>query len=205
MTSSPTLLKILNGYGERGLKSPIRGSEIDSLLKSYSETFDGLLDLIPSSDHHFLMDPGRTKSNLSFNDLKKFIRDDGPFDLRKFGVPFGSRVGLIFPNGAELAVGVIALLCHWCVLPINYVNTPAETAAELRDANVVAVIAHHELPYLQKLTEVTDEKKPALTILSASPDSNSLGLFSITQLSFVKVGVPSFPTTSTPPQLTTKK
>ena len=75
------------------------------------------------------MDPGRTKSNLSFNDLKKFIRDDGPFDLRKFGVPFGSRVGLIFPNGAELAVGVIALLCHWCVLPINYANTPAETAA----------------------------------------------------------------------------
>jgi len=130
------------------------------------------------------MDPSQTKSNLSFNKLRYFIRDDGPFDLRKLVFLFlaqGSRVGLTFPNGAELAIGVIGLLCHWCVLPINYSNTLTETIAELRNANIVAVIAHHDLPYLFNLMELSFVEK-SFTILSATPDSWNLGIFSITQL-----------------------
>ena len=182
------LLKILNGYGEKGSKSPIRGAEIDTLFRSFGCKYDSISDLIPDSDHHFLIDPSGVKLNLAFQDLKTFIRENGPFDLTQFGVPYGARVALIFPNGAELAVGLIALLSNWCVLPINYANTLAETIVELRDANITAVIANYDLSYLQKLSkEALSTCGKELTIFSAYPDPETFGLFTMTPLTPTKL------------------
>ena len=185
------VLKILNGYGEKGSKSPIRGAEIDGLFRSYGCKckYDGLADLIPYSKNHFLIDPSGAKLNLAFKDLSIFIRKNGPFDLTQFNVPYGARVALIFPNGAELAVGIIALLSNWCVLPINYANTLTETTAEFRDANITAVIAHYELPYLHKLSveDISTTSGRILTLLSACPDPETFGLFTITTLTHPKM------------------
>ena len=68
-----------------------------------------LLDFLPGNDSYAILEPtgaGLQSSNdsdgmkgdrspLSHSELKKFIAND--FDLRKYGIPWGTRLGVLIP------------------------------------------------------------------------------------------------------------
>ncbi len=135
--TTPPLLKKLDNYGQQGLKTPIRGYEVGEILKDYEQ----FTDLLPSSNQPAICDPAAVngaKKPLSHHRLKKFITEE--FDLRQFGVSYGQRVAILLPNGAELAVALLATISHWCAAPINATNTWEEIKSELQSTKATAVI-----------------------------------------------------------------
>eukprot|EP01038_Epipyxis_sp_PR26KG_P006462 gene6462-8890_t len=135
----------LAGYGQNGLKSPIRGVDVGSLLQGY----DSLLDLLPRSNFPAIIEPSSTVSSvenyseripLTHARLHQFICNE--FDLTKdpYNIPFGSRVAILLPNGPELAVVMLSVISRWCAAPINITNTYEEIKSELMNTQSVAII-----------------------------------------------------------------
>lgn len=100
------ILKKLNNYGKNGLVHPIRGCEVGKLIQGYGK----LIDLLPDNDKQAILEPlkkslknnskldvNANRLTLSHKELKSFIQND--FDLTKFGVIDGSRIGVLLPNG----------------------------------------------------------------------------------------------------------
>lgn len=129
------LLQKLNNYGEEGLKTPIRGIEVGTLLQDYVQ----LTDLLPSIDSPAICDPlNQDRIPLTHKRLKKFITEE--YDLTKFGIQHGSRVGILLPNGPELAVALLSTISKWCAAPINATNTWEEIKMELQSTKACAII-----------------------------------------------------------------
>ena len=80
-----------------------------------------LLDLLPGNDGDAILEPigsGLQSSNdsdgmkrdrkpLSHSELKRFIAND--FDLRKYGIPWGTRLGVLIPVFLLLSI-IITLI-----------------------------------------------------------------------------------------------
>ena len=138
MKKSP-LLELLNNYGNNGNNKKIRGHEIGLLLKKYKS----ILDFIPQTESNAILEPTalngeQTNTPLTHKRLCEFITNE--FDLNKFGLKDGDRVSVLIPNGPELAVTIVALLCRWCAAPINPTNTWQEIKAELISTQARAII-----------------------------------------------------------------
>lgn len=132
--SVPVLQK-LGSYGQNGLRTPIRGSEVGELLKDYRN----LADLLPSTNTPAICEPLNTeRMPLTHQRLKTFIQNE--FDLVKFGIPWSRRVAILLPNGAELAVALLAVTSHWCAAPINSTSTWQEIKLELMSTRAVAIL-----------------------------------------------------------------
>ena len=130
----PPLLLKLNNYGQNGLNRSIRGKEVQNLLAGYAN----LADLMCSSDKDAIVEPmGARRNALTHKRLKEFVEE---FPLKEFGIQPGARVGVMLPNGPELAVALMGLISQWCAAPINLTNTWEETKSELQSTKAVAII-----------------------------------------------------------------
>ena len=133
------LLAKLDNYGERGLKSPIRGKEIAELLQ---DNCSNLIDFLPCHTQPAICEPRQVASHalkpLSHQQLKNFVEHE--FDLEKHGVGLSQRVGIIMPNGASLAVAILCVMSKWCAAPINIGNTFEEIVHELKSSKSVVVM-----------------------------------------------------------------
>lgn len=169
------LLKKLNNYGRNGLKSPIRGTEVGELLKGYKS----LSDLLPELDKPAICEStNSSRIPLTHRRLKQFVTND--FDLSQFGIPPGNRIGLLLPNGPELAVAVIATVSQWCAAPINPTNTWEEIKMELQSTKSIAII-------IQSGASVNDAalkaaKELGIGVLAISALGSISGLFRLTEL-----------------------
>lgn len=128
------MLEKLNNYGKNGLNRKIRGVEIQKLLAGYKD----LIEFIPSTDSNAIIEPMSAQRNaVSHKRLKEFVSE---FDLSSFGIRAGARIGVLLPNGPELAVTLICLVSQWCAAPINLTNTWEEIKSELVSTKCVAIV-----------------------------------------------------------------
>lgn len=136
-------LKKLNNYGMGGLKRGIRGVDIAKKINfaNDGDSYMGLLDLFPQEETPAICEPLSTsteKSHLTHKRLHDFISRH--FDLIRFGLPHGTRIAVLLPNGPELAVCLLGVLSHWCAAPINPTYTNVEIESELRSTKAQAII-----------------------------------------------------------------
>lgn len=125
----------LNNYGQNGLNRKILGSDVQRLITGYS----GLTELMPATDGDAILEPlGAHRNPLSHKKFKEFIENE--FDLEPLGIKPGSRVGVLLPNGPEMAVTLFAVMSKWTAAPINLTNTWEEMKAELQSTKAVAII-----------------------------------------------------------------
>ena len=137
MTDHSTIpvLKRLKGYGHSGLNRSIRGYEVGELLKDYSN----LIELLPGSgDIALCEESSQQHLPLTHKRLKQFVQHD--FDLSPFGVPHGSRIAILLPNGPELALTIVCVVSKYCAAPINLTSTWQEIKNELESTKCVAMI-----------------------------------------------------------------
>jgi acyl-coenzyme A synthetase/AMP-(fatty) acid ligase len=129
------LLDKLDNYGNGGKSRTIRGAEVQKLLAGYK----GLTEWLPNIDSDAIAEPSSSQRKaVSHKRLKEFIENE--FDLTKFGVAHGARVGVLLPNGPELAVTVLSIVSQWCAAPINITNTLEEMKGELLSTKCIAII-----------------------------------------------------------------
>lgn len=181
--SVPVLQK-LGSYGQNGLRTPIRGSEVGELLKDYRN----LADLLPSTNTPAICEPlNAERMPLTHQRLKTFIQNE--FDLVKFGIPWSRRVAILLPNGAELAVALLAVTSHWCAAPINSTSTWQEIKLELMSTRAVAIMilsgASTNEAALQAAAEL------GVGVITITPLGLISGLFRMTSLT--PVDISAFP------------
>lgn len=128
------LLQKLNNYGKNGLNRKIRGTEIQKLLTGYKN----LIEFMPSTDSDAILEPvSAQRDPISHRKLKEFVTE---FDLSSFGIKPSARVGVLLPNGPELAVTLVCVVSQWCAAPINLTNTWEEIKSELLSTKCVAIV-----------------------------------------------------------------
>lgn len=163
------MLKKLKNYGQSGLNRKIRGTDVQKLITGYK----GVKEFLPGNDQDAILEPfGSRRVPLSHKRLKEFV---STFDLAQFGIPVRSRVGVLLPNGAELAVALVCLVSYWCAAPINLTNTWEEMKMELESAKCSAIMI------MQGATGNENAIKAAealnLTIISITQTGFVTGLF----------------------------
>ena len=191
-TSIPPIIQMLAGYGNNGLQMGISGTEVADLVNDYRD----LLDLLPRTKTNAIMEPigsrtsnvgigGGVKSGqrrpLTHNVLHNFVAKE--FDLTRFGIPWGTRVGVVLPNGPELAVCIIGTVSRWCAAPINPSNTWQEIKSELESSKAQVIIVQAGIPHESALYAAG---ALSLGVISITPSDDVCGLFSFSSLSKVK-------------------
>lgn len=190
----PPVLRFLNNYGHSGLQKGILGTEIQQLL---SGRYSHLLELLPDSDDPAIVDPSSERLDLTHSVLKSFLND---LDLLRYGIAYQSRIGVLIPNGPELATALVFLVIKWCAAPINPNITAAEIKIELENMKCSAVILLSGFPNNPAIEKVASEL--GLTVLSLHPSVAVSGLFSL-ELVPTSTSAHSEPQTPTPTQVTT--
>lgn len=104
--------------------------------------FSNLLQLLPGDSHTVAIDAaagddGVARPPATHRELHEFLSD---FDLSQFGCGVGSVVGVVMPNGPELAVAVLAVMTYATVAPVNASNTVEEIKNELLDVGATVVL-----------------------------------------------------------------
>lgn len=172
METIPVLEKLYD-YGNKGQRVPIKGTDVQLLLKGYQS----LTELLPDNESSAILDPRNDRLPLSHSCLKSFVSSE--FNLNKFGISGGARIGVLIPNGPELAVCLVALLAGYCAAPINPIVTPTEIKSELENTKCVAVIV-----LADDNSAIEAVSNLPLTILKLYPSSTVTGMFSLESLDF---------------------
>jgi len=117
----------------------IKGSEIGDQLRSNKYTT--LLSIVPNKNEQgraFLCAiDGRTP--ITHRDAHDFIKEFGK-TLHSFGIGRGHRVALCIPNGAELALGILAVSQWATCVPLSSNSAPSELKADLERCGADLVI-----------------------------------------------------------------
>eukprot|EP01041_Mallomonas_annulata_P009368 gene9368-19429_t len=156
-------------FGPFGSKKGIDGE----LFRVSFNRSPSLVDYLPNIDEPALFEPLSTRSSLSHRKLKAFIHK---FDLTSFGIPRGSRVGILLGNGTELAVCLLSVCSNWCSAPINPNSTYKELISEFRSTNVTAVIVQSGVVSTDVLQAAQDLH---LCVLLLTPAVSVCGLFEL--------------------------
>ena len=174
---------MLNDYGNGGLNTKIRGSEIASLLKEYSS----IIDLLPGTESSAIIEPiSEGKLPLTHKRLKQFVSEE--FDLSRFGLLDGDRISILLPNGPELAVAVVSVITRWCAAPINPTNTWQEIKSELLSTQAKAIIILAGASANEAALKAADSL--GIGVLVITPNDSTCGLFRLSVLRDVPVNMP---------------
>ena len=168
---SHTISEILKAYGDDG-NGRINGEEIVKLLPDYNS----IIDLLPGNDASVIVDPAdkdAKKQLLTHQRLKKFVSEE--FDLSCFGLNERDRVSILIPNGAVVAVAIVALLNRWCVAPINPASTYFEIRDELISTKSRCILVLKDDPVGKIAIKAAEELNIGAMVLI--PDPNTSGLF----------------------------
>ena len=165
------ILKSLGGYGQDGNRRFIRGIDVHELLFGSYRT---LLDLLPDEATVCLSDSGPTdRAPLTHHRLRQFVQTE--FNLAEFGLRSGDRVGVLLPNGPELAVTIISVVSQWCAAPINPTNTWQEIRAELVSTGARAIIILAGAAGNEAALEAV--KTLSIGVIVVTPMGSATGLF----------------------------
>ena len=78
------MLERLAGYGQEGLRSPVRGVEVAKDLVGLSDpSACNLQAYLPHSDSRVIIDPAGIRASTTHNELASFV---DKFDLQQYGV-----------------------------------------------------------------------------------------------------------------------
>lgn len=168
----PPVIKILNNYGHSGLQKGILGSDIHQII---SGKYTHLLDVLPSTDDVALIDPSSERMDLTHSVLKSFLQDD--FDLTEYGIPYQSRVGVLIPNGPELATLLVSLVTKWCAAPMNPNITASEIKHELESMKCTSLIILSGFSNNSSIVEVASSL--GLIVIALHPSVAVTGLFTL--------------------------
>lgn len=125
----------LNKYGQNGLSRNIVGSDVQKLVSGYTN----LTELIPCTKANAILDTqGVHRNSLTHERFHCFIEKE--FDLEPLGIKPGARVGILLPNGPEMAVTLFGVMSQWTAAPINLTSTCQEMKTELQSTKAVAII-----------------------------------------------------------------
>jgi acyl-CoA synthetase (AMP-forming)/AMP-acid ligase II/acetyltransferase-like isoleucine patch superfamily enzyme/acyl carrier protein len=183
------LLKKLNNYGLQGKKSPIVGKEIGELLKDYQN----VLELLPSLSSPVICEPNNPdRAPLTHEKLHSFVEHD--FNLNDFGIPDHQRIALLLPNGAELAVAVVATISRWCAAPINPTNTWQEIKLELQSTRSMAMMILSGTSTNEAALQAAEELN--IGVIAITPLGSISGLFHMNQLRAPAANFPLVPAVS---------
>ena len=177
----PLLDKLAN-YGNHGQRVPICGTDVQLLLKG-TPSFSHIL---PESESNAIVDPCSNRLALSHSCLKTFLSTE--FDLGKFGISPGSRVGVLIPNGPELAVCLLCLVSRYCAAPINPNITVSEITSELQNTRCVGIVvlAREGSNDTHLDMVIKAALKLSIVVMKLWPSSTVAGIFSL-QLEFPAV------------------
>lgn len=164
------MLQRLDRYGQNGMKTPVRGSDIAMLLSDAD-----LLTLLSSSDSPAIIEPPGKRKHITHRELNQFITHE--FDLVKFGIGHGCRVAIVLPNSPELAVCILAVVSRWCAAPINSTYTSDEIKSELISMKCMAIIVLEGAPNSDAAIQAAEALQLGIIILNES--NSKTGLFSL--------------------------
>ena len=141
------------------------------------------IDLLCDTDSPAVHEPPLStgvseRTYLSHNKLKEFVIN---FDLVQFGIPYGTRVAILLPNGPELAVCLISVISRWCAVPLNPTITVGELQAEIKSSKAQALIILSGAPGSDVI--ISTAKQLNIGILVINPLGSVVGLFRIVMLS----------------------
>jgi len=173
LSQQPRLLELLKGYDDH----PIVGQSVGDLVSAYHD----LLELLPRSNGAAILEPSSSNAPqrrpLTHNVLHNFIEKD--FDLTRFGIPNGTRIGVILPNGPELAVTIVGVVSRWCAAPINPSNTWQEIKSELESTKSQVIIVQSGTPHESALYAAG---ALGLGVIELTPSADVCGLFSLAKI-----------------------
>jgi len=110
----------------------------DDVLEHLSPVFTSLIGLIPSTDGHAVISIDAAIPPCSHARLRRFISEE--FDVAQFGLGRNDRISILFPNGPELAVAFVSVLCYCTCAPLNPQGTAAEIETELVNVGAKAML-----------------------------------------------------------------
>jgi acyl-CoA synthetase (AMP-forming)/AMP-acid ligase II/acyl carrier protein/acetyltransferase-like isoleucine patch superfamily enzyme len=112
--------------------------------------------------------------------LRRFITSE--FNLEHFGLPHGSRIGILLPNGPELAVCLVSVISNWCAVPINPQSTVIEIEHELQGTQAQAVLIMAEEGSTFGSMALSAADNLGIGVITVSPSTLVCGLFTLTLL-----------------------
>ena len=141
------------------------------------------VDLLCDSDSPAIHEPPLStgvaeRASLSHSKLKDFVIN---FDLRQFGLEYGTRVAILLPNGPELAVCLLSVISRWCAVPLNPTITVGELQSEIKSSKAQAIILLSGAPGSDII--ISTAKQLNIGILVITPLGAIAGLFRIVMLS----------------------
>lgn len=136
------VLRSQHNNSKHGITAACFGEVVRDTLRGPSIGFSDILQLLPADAHNVAVDAdagddGVSRPATTHHDLQKYLSD---FDLSQFNCGVGSVVGVVMPNGPELAVAVLAVMAYATVAPVNASNTAEEIKNELLDVGASAVL-----------------------------------------------------------------
>jgi acyl-coenzyme A synthetase/AMP-(fatty) acid ligase len=137
-----------------------------------------VIDFLLDSDTLVIVDPADAeakKQSLTHNRLKRFVLDE--FDLSQFGIMERDRVSVLIPNGAIVAVTIVALLHRWCVAPISPASTFLEIRDELLSTKSRCIIILKNDPVGKIAMKAAEEVNIGVLVLT--PNDSTPGLFTM--------------------------
>jgi acyl-CoA synthetase (AMP-forming)/AMP-acid ligase II len=148
-------------------------------------SYEGLVDFIPNTHTNALCEPAGERLPLTHHQLREFLLNE--FDLTKFGIPRGARVGVLLPNSPELALCVVSVVSNWCAAPINPTNTWEEIKSELTSFRACAIII---LAGASNDAALRAAEELSLGVLVLNPSGSITGMFRLVSLVPVSSSTP---------------
>jgi acyl-CoA synthetase (AMP-forming)/AMP-acid ligase II/acyl carrier protein len=100
----------------------------------------------------------------------------------QYGLPHGSRIGILLPNGPELAVCLVSVISNWCAVPINPQSTAIEIEQELHGTQAQAVLIMAGEGSAFGSTALSAADNLGIGVIMVNPSPLTTGLFTLTLL-----------------------
>ena len=110
----------------------------DDVLKQLDPIFTSLVSLLPGTNRQAVVSIDASVPPCSHARLRRFISEE--FDVAQFGLGRNDRISILFPNGPELAVAFVSVLCYCTCAPLNPQGTAAEIETELVNVGAKAML-----------------------------------------------------------------
>lgn len=151
-------------------------------------TYGSLLDLLPETPVR-AMEGIDGRRAITHKELKEFVANE--FNLRRFGIAKGDRVGSLIPNGPES--GSCFLGCAaWCTYaPLNPASSAEEIHGEMQNVRAKAIIVQAGE---SNEAAIKVAQQLNMLVLEITPDPVVCATFSMK----CKVGVPGAPSSDPP-------
>jgi len=157
------------------------------MISTPQTIFDRLTASTPHND--CILSPGRTP--LSYEVLRAHIHTTLSA-LAAAGIARNDRVGLVLPNGAEMAVALLAVMSGAAAAPLNpYYRTP-EYEFYLSDLGAKALIVQHDQPSDARAVA----QRLGIPVIELTPTPAQSGLFTLSIPDLMKAPIFAAPNDS---------